>query len=53
MSPSARNVSCPNSSGRSVDWKHRMNKRILEVDDDSTRMWFGTGEMRSVILTRA
>ena len=24
----------------------------LEVDEESTRSWFGTGEMRSVILTR-
>ena len=24
----------------------------VECDDEATRQWFGTGEMRSVILTR-
>ena len=25
---------------------------VLECADESTRTWFGTGEMRSVLLTR-
>ena len=25
---------------------------VFECDDDATRQWFGTGEMRTVLLTR-